>query len=119
MNGELGSFDKAGSDEASPLRQNAFTEPFPQQFADEGGHTVAAWFTMKPSVAELALVISLISFLAGCASSTSSQPPDQEAKSAPVEDTSKTPSQWNPVECWIAEETWWLPRSARESHGCQ
>jgi hypothetical protein len=36
MNGELGSFDKAGSDEASPLRQNAFTEPFPQQFADEG-----------------------------------------------------------------------------------
>ena len=72
-----------------------------------------------PSEMSPDIVISLISFLAGCASSTSSQPPDQEAKSAPVEDTSKTPSQWNPVECWIAKETWWLPRSARESHGCQ
>ena len=80
------------------------------------GVAVAAWVSTKSSIVELVLVISLIGPLAGCASS---QLPNQEAKSTPVEGSSETPYQWNPVECWIAEETWWLPRSARESHGCR
>jgi len=113
------SFDKVRCDGTYSQRQNVPFEPPFSGMPARAGMAVAAWFTMKPSMAELALVISLIGPLAGCASSSSSQLPDQEAKSTPVEGSSKTPYQWNPVECWIAEETWWLPRSARESHGCR
>jgi len=79
----------------------------------------AAGFPVKLSLAELIIVAFLTCLTTGCTSSASSQPPADEASSKPAEDASKTSYQWNPVECWIAEETWWLPRSVRESHGCR
>jgi hypothetical protein len=69
-------------------------------------------------LAELIIVAFLTCLTTGCTSSASSQPPADEARSKPAEDANKTSYQWNPVECWIAEETWWLPRSTRENHGC-
>jgi len=77
---------------------------------------------MKLSAAGLALpAVLLTGLLTGCASSSSSssQTLGQDAQPAPAESTSETPQQWNPVECWIARETWWLPRSAEKAHGCQ
>jgi hypothetical protein len=86
----------------------------------ETGTTAAASLRVKLSAAGLALfVILLIGPLTGCASSSSSQTLGQDAQSTPAENTSETPQQWNPVECWIARETWWLPKSAEKTHGCQ